>query len=84
MRHAWSKASVRPLATLGSRISDKELWQCARHQLSQHGGDALVATAMQMDAMLEAGDRAGYATWVGIALRIAKRGPQVKTGETRH
>jgi len=60
------------------------LWQCARQQLAQHGDDAMVATAMKMDAMLEAGGHAGYATWAGIALRSAKLGPQVDAGETRH
>ena len=75
---------MRQLPTLGSPISDKELWQCARQQLSQHGDDAMVAAAMKMDAMLEAGDHAGYATWAGIALRIAKLGAQVNDRETRH
>ncbi len=75
---------MRPLPTLGSPISDRELWQCARQQLSQHGDDAMVAAALKMDAMLEAGDHAGYATWAGIVLRIAKLGPQVDDGETRH
>jgi len=84
VRHAGREASVRPLPTLGSPVSDKELWQCARQQLDQHGDDAMVAAAMKMDAMLEAGDRAGYATWAGIALRIAKLGPQMSGDETRH
>ena len=73
-----------PLPTLGSPISDTELWQCARQQLSQHGDDAMVAAALKMDAMLAAGDHAGYATWAGIALRIAKLGPQSSGDETRH
>jgi len=38
-------------------ISGRELWQCARQQLDQHGDDAMVAAAMKMDAMLESGDR---------------------------
>jgi len=44
----------------------------------------MVAAAMKMDAMLESGDRAGYATWAGIALRIAKLGPPVSGDEARH
>ncbi len=66
---------MKPLATLGSPISDKELWQCARHQLDQHGDDAMVVAALKMEALLEVDDRAGYATWAGILLRIAKLGP---------
>ena len=65
---------------MGSPISDKELWQCARQQLTQHGDDALVAAALKMDVMFEADDHAGYATWAGIAFRIAKLGPQAETG----
>jgi len=44
----------------------------------------LVVAAIKMDAMVEADDRAGYATWAGIALRIAKLGPQADEAETRH
>ena len=73
-----------PLPTLGSPISDKELWQCARQQLDQHGDDAMVMAALKMDVMLAADDRAGYATWAGIALRIAKLSPNVTEAETRH
>ena len=62
MRHAGSEAGVRPLPTLGSPISDKQLWQCARQQLSQHGEHALVAAAERMAELEEAGDREGYAT----------------------
>ncbi|MBC7496984.1 MAG: hypothetical protein H7243_07470 [Sphingomonadaceae bacterium] len=84
MRHAGSEAGVRPLPTLGSPISDKQLWQCARQQLSQHGDHTLVAAAERMAELEEAGDREGYATWTGIALRIAKLGPQVDAGDPRH
>ncbi len=84
VRHAGSEAGVTSLPTLGSPITDKDLWQRARQQLAQHGDDAMVATAMKMDAMLEAGGHAGYATWAGIALRSAKLGPQADAGETRH
>lgn len=73
-----------PLPTLGSPVSDKELWQCARQQLDQHGDNAMVMAALKMDAMLAADDRAGYETWAGIALRIAKLGPDVIEAETRH
>lgn len=75
---------MKPLPTLGSPISDKELWQCARQQLDQHGDDAMVMAALRMDAMLAADDRPGYATWAGIALRIAKLGPNVTGTETQH
>lgn len=84
VRHARFQAGVNPLPTLGSPISDKELWQCARQQLTQHGDNALVVAVMKMDAMVEADDRPGYATWAGIALRIAKLGPQADEAETRH
>lgn len=67
-----------------SPISDKELWQCARQQLSQHGDHALVAAAQRMAELEKVGDREGYATWAGIALRIAKLGPQSPGTETRH
>jgi len=84
MRHAGSEAGVRPLPALGSPISDKELRQCARHQLSQHGDHALVAAAERMAELEVAGDREGYATWASIALRTAKLGPLSSVSETRH
>lgn len=84
MWHSRCQTSVTSLPTLGSPISDKELWQCARQQLDQHGDDAMVVAALKMDAMFAANDRAGYATWAGIALRIAKLGPETTSIETRH
>ena len=75
---------MRPLPTLGSPISDKELWQCARQQLDQHGDDAMVVAALKMDALLEVDDQAGYATWAGILLRIAKLGPGGREGAVFH
>ena len=65
---------MKPLPTWNSPISDKELWQCAHQQIGQHGDQALVVAAERMADMERAADRAGYATWAGIALRIAKLG----------
>ena len=75
---------MRPLPTLGSPLSDKELWQCARQQLDQHGDDAMVFAALKMDALLEVDDQAGYATWAGILLRTAKLGPGGREGSVVH
>lgn len=75
---------MRPLPTLGSPISDKELWQCARHQLDQHGDDAMIVAALKMDMLLEADDRSGYATWAGILLRLAELGPGRREGAVFH
>lgn len=63
---------MKPIPTFGSPISDLELWQCAQQQLDQHGDDALNAAARRMVEVED--DRAGYATWAGIAVRIALLG----------
>ena len=66
---------IQPIATFGSPISDIELWRCARLQQAQHGADAMAAAARRMAELEAKKDRAGYATWAGILLRIALLGP---------
>ena len=50
----------------------------------QHGSDASIVAAMRVDAMLEANDHAGYAVWARIFAYIAKLGPIIEAGTTRH
>ena len=66
-----------PVPTLGSPISDLELWSRAREQQRQHGEDAMAAAAQHMAELEEANDRVGYATWAAILLRIALLGPSM-------
>lgn len=70
---------MKPLPTFGSPISDVELWQCAQQQLDQRGEDALTFAAHRMAELEAAGDRPGYATWIGIAVRIAMLGRPTTT-----
>ena len=63
--------------TLGSPLSDLELWRCAREQQRQNGEDAMAVAARRMAGLEEANDRVGYATWAAILLRIALLGPSM-------
>ncbi len=44
-------------------IPDLDIFRNAQALIKQHGEDAPVHAAMRADAMLEAGDLAGAATW---------------------
>jgi hypothetical protein len=52
------------------RLSDWELWACARQQIARHGDSALQAAAMRADQLLAAGDVEGNAVWTDIVARI--------------
>ena len=52
----------------GSPISERELWACAAHMLQRYGDAARNEVNRRIDAMNEAGDFAGHATWVNISL----------------
>ena len=50
-------------------ISEWELWACANHIHGQHGIGAPRVIAERIEALAQAGDQAGVATWQAIAER---------------
>jgi hypothetical protein len=52
--------------------SDLDIWRSAQLLVQQHGEDAPIHAAMRADAMLEAGDLDGLATWKRILRAIAE------------
>ena len=53
-------------------ISEWELWACANHIHGQHGIGAPRVIAERIEALAQAGDQAGVATWQAIAERYTK------------
>jgi len=58
--------------------SDLEIYRSAKLLIDKHGDDAVIHAAMRADAMLDAGDLDGLATWNRILraieeLRAGKR-----------
>lgn len=47
-------------------VSDLDIWRSAKLLCEQHGADAAIHAAQGADAMLEAGDLDGLATWKRI------------------
>jgi protein-arginine kinase activator protein McsA len=51
-------------------ITDRELWGCANHYVSQHGDDAPIIAAMRADELLAQGDLDCSRTFQSIVRRI--------------
>ncbi len=65
--------------------SDIDIWRSANEIIKQHGGDAPIHAAMRADAMLEAGDLDGLATWKRILRAVGElQGTEPKSGEAVH
>ncbi len=56
-------------------IPDLDIYRSAQVLVKRHGEDAPIHAAMRADAMLEAGDLDGYATWRRIlrAVEVLQR-----------
>ena len=52
-------------------IPDLDIFRAANVIVKQRGPDAPILAAMRADAMLEAGDMDGYATWRRILRAVA-------------
>ncbi len=65
--------------------SDLDIWRAANLLVKQHGEDASVEAAMRADAMLEAGDLDGLATWKRILRAVGElQETAPKSGEAVH
>ncbi len=66
-------------------IPDLDIFRSASLLVKQHGEDAPIHAAMRADAMLEAGDLDGVATWRRILRAVEElRGTEPKSGEAVH
>ena len=52
-------------------IPDLDIYRSAQVLMKHHGQDAPIEAAVNADAMLEAGDLDGYATWRRILRAVA-------------
>ncbi len=65
--------------------SDLGIWRSANLLVTQHGADAPIEAAVRADAMLEAGDLDGLATWKRILRAVEELQEAVpKSGEAVH
>ena len=53
-------------------IDDKEIYECARLLMKEHGEDAAAVAEMKHDARLREGDAEGGAVWKLILSAIAE------------
>ncbi len=66
-------------------IPDIDIYRSANLLVKQHREDAPIHAAMRADAMLEAGDLDGYATWKRILRAVEElQGTEPKSGEAVH
>ncbi len=66
-------------------IPDLDIYRSAQVLVKQHGDDAPIEAAMRADAMLEAGDLAGLATWKRILRAVEElQGTAPKSSEAVH
>ena len=66
-------------------IPDLDIFRSAQLLIKQHGEDAPIHAAMRADAMLEAGDLDGVATWRRILRAVEEQqGTEPKPGEAVH
>jgi hypothetical protein len=64
---------------------DLDIYRSANLLVKRHGEDAPVHAAMRADAMLEAGDLDGLATWKRILRAVEElQGTAPKSGEAVH
>ena len=63
-------------------MDDLDIYRSAQALIKQHGADAPIHAAMRADAMLEAGDLEGCATWKRILRAVeVLQGMEPKSGE---
>ena len=73
------------LAEGTTMIPDLDIYRSANLLVKQHGADAPIHAAMRADAMLEAGDLDGVATWRRILRAVEElQGTEPKPGEAVH
>ena len=66
-------------------IPDLDIYRSAQALIKQHGQDAPIKAAMRADAMLDKGDRDGYAVWKRILGAVEElQGTAPKPGEAVH
>ena len=66
-------------------VSDLDIFRSAQVLVKQHGQDAPIHAAMRADAMLEAGDLDGVATWRRILRAVEElQGTDPRPGEAVH
>ncbi len=66
-------------------IPDLDIYRSANILVKRHGEDAPIHAAMRADAMLEAGDLDGVATWRRILRAVEElQGTAPKPGEAVH
>ncbi len=66
-------------------VGDLDIYRSANLLVKQHGEDAPTHAAMRADAMLEAGDLDGCATWKRILRAVEElQGTAPKPGEAVH
>ncbi len=68
---------------MAGMIPDIDIYRTANLLVKQHGEDAPIEAAMQVDAMLEAGNLDGYAVWKWVLraveeLQGTEPGPEVR------
>ena len=61
--------------------ADIDIWRAAKRLIDQHGEDAAFVAAQRADAMLDAGDLDGLATWKRILKAIGELSRGKKPGE---
>ncbi len=66
-------------------IPDLDIYRSANVLVTRHGADAPIHAAMRADAMLEAGDLDGVATWRRTLRAVEElQGTEPKPGEAVH
>ncbi len=66
-------------------IPDLDIYRSAQALVKRHGEDAPIHAAMRADAMLEAGDMAGYAAWKRVLRAVEElQGAGPGAGEEVH
>ena len=68
---------------LAHMTNDIDLLLAAKLYIDQHGDQAALQAAMQADALLDAGDMDGAASWRGITKAIEVT-PATEAGGARH
>ena len=61
--------------------ADIDIWRAAKRLIDQHDEDATFVAAQRADAMLDAGDLDGLATWKRILKAIGELSRGKKPGE---
>jgi hypothetical protein len=67
-------------------ISNRELWACAQHYVTEHGQDAGVVAALRCDELLDAGDYQGARTYqrsLSVSIGCSNRRPAPSIRRTK-